>query len=115
MPHWHQKLSNLNMKKFKKGDEVIVISGSSKGKTGKILSVNANSVVIEGVNLAKVHKKPTSNEAGKIISVEKSVHLSKISHVENGKPVKISFVVKSGEGKAFSRKSRISKKTKKEI
>lgn len=103
------------MKKFKKGDEIILISGSSKGKTGKILSIKNDKALVEGINLAKVHKKPTSNEAGKIVNVEKPVHLSKISHVENGKSVKVSFLVKSGDGKAFSKKVRISRKTKKEI
>lgn len=103
------------MKKFKKGDEVIVISGSSKGKMGKILSVGSDCVVVEGVNIAKMHKKPTSSEAGKIVSIEKSIHISKISHAEDGKPIKVSFVIKDVEGKAFLRKSRISKKTKKEI
>lgn len=103
------------MKKFKKGDEVLLISGSSKGKTGKILSIKGEKVVVEGVNFAKVHKKATANEAGKIINIEKPVHISNISHVEGGKPVKVSFLTKEAEGKPFSKKVRISRKTKKEI
>ena len=104
--------------KFKKDDLVIVISGSEKGKTGKIISFKGrekNMVVVEGVNLATIHKKPTNTNPGEIKRVEKAISISNISHVENGKPVKISFTTESGEGKAFLRKVRISKKTKKKI
>jgi len=105
----------MSMKKFKKGDQVIVIAGASKGKIGKILAVKQDKVLVEGVNLATVHKKPTQQEAGKIMKVEKLIHFSNISHVEDGKPVKIKFVTESGEGKIFTRKSRVSKKTGKKI
>jgi large subunit ribosomal protein L24 len=101
--------------KFKKGDQVIVLSGSSKGKIGKVVSINENKVLVEGVNLATVHKKPTSNAPGQIVKVEKPVHISNVAHVENGKAVKISFVTEKGEGKIFVRKSRISKKSGKKI
>ena len=101
--------------KFKKNDQVIVISGSNKGKTGKLLSVLKDRVVLEGVNVATMHKKPTSSAPGEITKVEKSIHISNIAHVENGKAVKVRFVVEKGDGKAFARKSRISKKTGKKI
>jgi large subunit ribosomal protein L24 len=103
------------MNKFRKNDQVIVISGSSKGKIGKITSILENKVIVEGANLATVHKKPTSNTPGQIVKVEKPIHISNIAHVEDGKPVKISFKVESGEGKVFLRKSRISKKSGKKI
>lgn len=103
------------MKKFKKGDQVIIISGSSKNKIGKIISVIGDKVLVEGVNIATVHKKPTSQTPGQIIKVEKPVHISKVSHVENGKAVKVKFVVEAGEGKVFTRKSRVSKKSGKKI
>ena len=103
--------------KFKKNDQVIVIAGSGKGKIGKITSINSNKdkVIVEGVNLATVHKKPTSSTPGQIVKVEKPLHISNISHVEDGKPVKVKIVTDSGEGKAFTRKSRVSKKTDKKI
>ena len=101
--------------KFKKNDQVIVIAGSSKGKMGKILSVRGEKALVEGVNLATVHKKPTQQDAGKIVKIEKPVHISNISHAEDGKAVKIKFVTESGEGKAFTRKSRVSKKSGKKI
>jgi large subunit ribosomal protein L24 len=101
--------------KFKKDDQVIAISGSNKGKVGKILSINNDRVLVEGLNLATVHKKPTSDKAGEIVKVEKSIHISNLSHIEDGKAVKISFKTESGEGKSFTRKSRVSRKTGKKI
>ena len=103
------------MKKFKKGDQVIVVSGSSKNKVGKVISVAGERAIVEGVNIATIHKKPTSQSSGQIVKVEKPIHISKISHVENGKAVKIKFVIEPGEGKIFTRKSRISKKSGKKI
>ncbi len=103
------------MKKFKKGDQVIVISGSNKNKIGKITAINGDKVVVEGVNIATIHKKPTSQGAGQIVKIEKPIHISKVSHIENGKAVKIKFVVEKGDGKAFTRKSRVSKKSGKKI
>jgi large subunit ribosomal protein L24 len=101
--------------KFKKNDQVIVITGSSKGKVGKITAIIGDKVLVEGVNLATVHKKPTSTAPGQIVKVEKPVHVSNVAHVEDGKAVKIKFVTDSGEGKIFTRKSRVSKKSGKKI
>ncbi len=103
------------MQKFKKNDQVIVISGNDKGKIGKIIKVIADKVVVEGVNLATVHQKPTNQQPGKILQVEKAIHRSNISHCENGKPVKIKFILESKEGKPFSKKVRLSKKTENKI
>jgi large subunit ribosomal protein L24 len=101
--------------KFKKNDQVIVISGNYKGKIGKITSLTKEKVVVEGVNIATFHKKPTSSSPGQIIKIEKPIHKSNISHVEDGKAIKIKFVTESGNGKIFTRKGRFSKKTDKKI
>jgi large subunit ribosomal protein L24 len=101
--------------KFVKGDKVIVIAGSDKGKTGDITKVIIKdgivaTVVVSGVRIATVHKKPTSSTPGQIIKVEKPIHVSNIAHVEDGKPVRVGFEVDSS-----GKKNRISKKTKKKI
>lgn len=101
--------------KFKKNDQVIVISGSSKGKIGNITSIMGDRVIVSGVNLATIHKKPTQNGAGEIVKKEATIHISNIAHTEDGKAVKIGFKVEAGEGKKFSRKIRVSKKTGKKI
>lgn len=67
---------------IRKNDEVIVISGKSKGQRGKVLRVlnDKNRVVIEKVNLVKRHQKPTqTNPTGGIVSKEASVHASNVN------------------------------------
>jgi len=103
-------------KKFKKGDNVIVIAGIDKKKQGKIVSIKKDKVVVEKINIATVHKKPTSSEAGSIIKIEKPLHISNISHAENDAPVRVGFVVEPINGKKpFASKARISRKTSKKI
>ncbi len=55
--------------KLKKGDEVLVLSGKDAGKKGKILKVMPEdmTIVVEGINMAKKHKKPTQKFQGGII------------------------------------------------
>ena len=98
--------------KFKKGDNIIVITGSDKGKTGKILSIKNGKVVVEGVNVATIHQKPNSQQPGEIKKIEKAINISNISHLENGLPIKIKFVIENKVGKkSFASKKRVSKKT----
>ncbi len=71
------------MQKFhiKKNDQVVVISGSHKGKTGKVLEVLAskNRAVVEGVAMIKKHlKKSQENPQGKIAEREGSIHVSNL-------------------------------------
>jgi ribosomal protein L24 len=49
------------------------------------------------------------------LKVEKQIHISNIAHAEDGKAVKVKFVIDSGEGKEFTRKYRVSKKSGKKI
>ena len=97
------------MKKFKKNDRVIIISGSSKGKIGNIIQIKDKKAVVQGVNLKTVHKKPTSTEQGKIIKKEVYIDLSNISHVENNKAIKIKYVTSGNEAKPFKNKVRQNK------
>lgn len=101
--------------KFKKGDTVIAISGSSKGKQGKILKFDENRVLVSGLNLGKFHIKPKQGAPGSIIEKERPIHISNISHVENNQPIKIKFVIDDGEGKSFTRKYRVSRKSNQKI
>jgi len=67
--------------KLKKEDNVIVVSGNSKGKTGKILKVfpKKNRVIIEGVNLRKRHTKASQqNPQGGIVEKEAPIDASNV-------------------------------------
>jgi len=70
------------MKKIKKGDDVIVITGKDKGKRGTVLRVeNASLVVVEGINKVKKHTKPDPNKGvtGGIIEMEKPMQVSNVA------------------------------------
>ena len=70
--------------KIKVGDNVRVITGSNKGKEGKVLKVfkKENRVLIDGVNVVKKHVKPNrENETGGILEVEAPLHISNVKVV----------------------------------
>ena len=71
-------------KKIKKGDNVIVITGKDKGKTGEVLEINRklNTVKIKSINMIKKHLKPTKENKGGIISKENFIHISNIKNVD---------------------------------
>ncbi len=89
--------------KIKKGDQVIVISGKDKGKTGQILEVlkSVSKVKVSGVNIAKKHRKPSQDNPGKIEEIELPIHASNISILDpkTGKPTRIKFLVENDKKK----------------
>ena len=67
------------MPHVRKGDMVIVIAGSNKGKKGKVLRVIGNRVVVEKVAMIKRHTKPSQkNPQGGIVDKEGSIHISNV-------------------------------------
>ncbi|MEP6866659.1 MAG: 50S ribosomal protein L24 [Deltaproteobacteria bacterium] len=63
----------------RKGDTVVIIAGSNKGKRGKVLRVVGNRVVVEKVSMMKRHTKPSQkNPQGGIVDKEGSVHISNV-------------------------------------
>lgn len=75
------------MPKFhvKKGDQVTVIAGKEKGKSGKIIAVltKQSRVVVEGLQMVKKHvKKSQQNPNGAIIDREGSIHISNVKKTE---------------------------------
>jgi large subunit ribosomal protein L24 len=70
------------MEKIRKGDEVVVIAGKDKGKRGTVLRrVDAEHVVVEGVNRAKKHVKPNpvKGVVGGVIDKDMPLHISNVS------------------------------------
>lgn len=99
--------------KIKKGDKVVVLSGSSKGIKGSVLKVfpDKGKAIVEGVNKIKKHTKPNAeNPQGGIVETEAPIYVSKLALVDsNGNPTRVGYEVKDGK------KVRIAKKTGKEI
>ena len=74
--------------KIKVGDNVRVITGSNKGKEGKVLKVlrKENKVIIDGVNIVKKHVKPNrENETGGILETEAPIHISNVKVAKEAK------------------------------
>jgi large subunit ribosomal protein L24 len=64
-----------------KNDEVTVLTGKDKGKTGKVLSIDPRKerVTVEGINLAKKHQKPRRQGAsGEVIDIPMPIHYSNL-------------------------------------
>ena len=71
--------------RIRKGDTVLVITGTSKGRRGEVLQVlpKADRAVVQGVNLAKRHTKPRGmGQPGGIIEREATIHLSNLKLVD---------------------------------
>ena len=70
--------------KIKKGDEVIVLVGKDKGKTGKVTLVKPqiNKAIVAGINKVKKHKKPDNNQAGGIVEKEMPMHISNLAYYD---------------------------------
>jgi len=73
--------------KIKKGNQVKVITGKDKGKTGEIIEINRklNMVKIKGLNLVKKHQKPTKENKGGILSKESFRQCSNIKNLDEKK------------------------------
>jgi large subunit ribosomal protein L24 len=70
------------MNKLRKGDEVVVLSGKDKGRTGTIADIlQDGTVLVAGINVAKKHAKgnPQKNQPGGILDKELPLHISKIA------------------------------------
>ena len=75
--------------KIKMGNQVKIITGKDKGKTGEVIEINRklNSIKVKAINLVKKHQKPTKENKGGIISKETSIHYSNIKNLETKKEI----------------------------
>ena len=92
---------------IKVGDNVRVITGSNKGKEGKVLKVLRadNKVIVDGVNVVKKHVKPNrTNETGGILEVEAPIHISNVKVLDKAEKKKETKKVKEVKEKKASKK-----------
>ena len=101
--------------RLKKGDNVVVLAGKYKGKTGKVVATHPrdNKVTVEGINIVKKHVKPNkAYPQGGIIDITKPIWVSKVAIVDPStkKASRIGYsLAKDGA------KTRVFKKSRKEI
>ena len=98
------------MSNIRKGDKVIVISGSDKGKQGSVLKVfpKENRALVQGINLVKRHQRQTQRQQAGIVTKEAPIHLSNIALTDpkTGKATRIgSKTLGDGRRVRFAKKS----------
>ena len=83
--------------KIKKGDNVVVISGRDKGRSGEVLKVfpEDRRVIVQGVHMARRHQKPRMGDPGGIVDKEATIHISNVAHVDpqSGKATRVGYKI----------------------
>jgi large subunit ribosomal protein L24 len=98
--------------KIRRDDEVVVISGKDRGKTGKVLRVEPKKarVYVEGLNIVKRHQRPLPNapqrEAG-VIEREGPIHISNVMLIDpkDSKPTRVGVAREGGSRNRVTRRS----------
>jgi large subunit ribosomal protein L24 len=70
------------MRKFRKGDQVVVLTGRDKGRQGAVIQVlDEDRLIVEGINMVKRHQRPNpqAGKQGGILSKEMPMHVSKVA------------------------------------
>ena len=69
---------------IKKGNQVKIITGKDKGKTGEVIEINRkmNTIKVKAINLVKRHTKPTKENKGGIIYKESFIHYSNVKNID---------------------------------
>lgn len=96
--------------RIKKGDEVQVIAGANKGKSGKILRVirKYDRVIVEGLNVKKRHTKPSlANQDGGIVDKPMGIHFSNVMVIDpkSKKPSRVGYKTDGGKKVRFVKDS----------
>ena len=97
--------------KIRRDDQVIVISGKDRGKTGKVLRVDpkAERVFVEGLNIVKRHSKPRpgTTEPGGVVEKEGPIHISNVMLLDpqDNKPTRVGISRENGERFRVARKT----------
>ena len=73
--------------KIKIGNQVKIVTGKDKGKTGEVMEINRklNLIKVKAINLIKKHQKPTKENKGGIISKESFIHYSNVKNLDTKK------------------------------
>jgi large subunit ribosomal protein L24 len=98
------------MRKFRKGDRVIVLIGRDKGKRGEILKMipKDNRAIVQGVNQVKRHQRQTAQQEGGIVVKEAPIDVSNlaIEDPKDGSPSRVGFrILDDGRKVRFAKRS----------
>ncbi len=101
---------------IRKNDNVIVIAGNSRGKSGKVLKVYpaTRRIIVEGVNIMKRHTRPSQrNPQGGIVQREAPIHMSNVMLLDpkSNQPTRVGTKVVKDESIGKKRRMRVAKAT----
>ncbi len=96
--------------RLKKGDEVVVLTGRDRGKTGEVTKIvlKKNQVIVQGVSVAKRHTAPSASNPGGIIDKEMPIDISNVALIDpkDRKPTKIGYrFLEDGRKVRFAKRS----------
>jgi large subunit ribosomal protein L24 len=106
----YRRSESVRKLKIKKGDNVVVVAGRDKGRTGEVLRVlpAESRVIVQGVHIARRHTRPRMGEPGGIVEKELTIHISNIAHIDpqSRKPTRIGYkTLEDGRKVRFARRS----------
>ena len=98
------------IKRIRKGDNVTIVSGRDKGKSGSVLRVlqDDERLIVQGVNVVKRHMRASQTQAGGIVEKESSIHVSNVSLVDpdSGEPTRVGFrILEDGRKVRYAKRS----------
>ena len=83
------------IKRIRKGDNVIVVTGRDKGKRGSVLKAmpSEGRLIVQGVNVVKRHTRQTQTQTGGIVEKEAPIHVSNVALLDpaSDKPTRVGF------------------------
>jgi large subunit ribosomal protein L24 len=93
--------------RIRKGDNVVVITGRDKGKTGEVIRMipDENRAVVRGINIVRRHQRQTASAQGGIITKEMPIHVSNIALTDGGKATRVGFKMAGDRKVRFSKRS----------
>ncbi len=97
--------------KIRRDDQVLVISGKDRGKTGRVIEVDPKKerVFVEGLNIVKRHQRPRpgTNEPGGVIEKPGPIHVSNVMLIDpsDNKPTKVGIVREDGVRRRVARRT----------
>ena len=96
--------------RIKKGDNVMVITGKDRGKTGKVVRAfpKLERVIVAGVNIKKRHQRPTrKNQKGQILDIAAPVHVSNVQIIDpkTDKPTRVGLRIEKGKKVRVAKRS----------
>jgi large subunit ribosomal protein L24 len=95
--------------KIRKNDNVMVMKGKDKGKTGLVLRTFAkkNMAIVEGINLHKKHRKGETKGKGEMVEITVPIDVSKLMLVDakTGKPTRVGYKMVDGKKVRYAKKS----------